>query len=86
MRPTMAGIVHVVLTEMPNCPRCDSQYIRGSHSRKIMDFLVELFFDTVPFRCRKCRLRFYQRQPEETTFIREAAALKQWSDVRYRAR
>ena len=46
--------------ELTSCPQCDSQDIRFSHSTKILDFLAT-FLNRVPFRCRKCHLRFYRQ-------------------------
>jgi hypothetical protein len=66
--------------EVTRCPLCDSQYIRVSHSKRIFDFFVRLFLDKVPFRCRKCRLRFYMREPQvSTAYFREAASVRQWT-------
>lgn len=55
------------LPRMPNCPRCDSQYIRASYSKSTLDSVVKWLLNNVPFRCRKCRLRFYSREPQQNT-------------------
>ena len=65
---------------MLRCPRCDSQYVRISYSKKILDNFFWWFRDKLPFRCRRCRLRFYRREPEESTFIEDTAAVRQWTD------
>ena len=52
---------------MRRCPRCDSQYIRVSYSRKILDHLVWWLLNRIAFRCRKCRLRFYRRESHENS-------------------
>lgn len=67
--------------QVTRCPLCDSQYIRVSHSKKILDFFVRLFLDKAPFRCRKCRFRFYMREPQvSTAYFREAASVRQWTE------
>ena len=58
------------LSRMLRCPRCDSQYVRISCSKKILDNIFWWFLNKVPFRCCLCRLRFYRRYPEESTVIR----------------
>ena len=65
--------------EITNCPRCNSQDIRISHSTKILDYFARWLLDRVPFRCRKCRLRFYCQDPQESTLLREAAAVRLWT-------
>ena len=63
------------------CPRCTSQDIRISHSKTILDFFVRLFLDRVPFRCCKCRSRFYGQEPQvNTDYFREAAAVTRWTE------
>ena len=67
--------------EFTKCPLCASQDVRISHSRTILDFFVTLFLDRVPFRCRKCRLRFYRPEPQvNTDYFRDAAAVRQWTE------
>src|SRR5262245_11417613 len=66
--------------ELPSCPRCDSQDTRFSHSANILDFLLRQLLDRVPFRCRHCRLRFYRKTPQQSAVLREAAAVKRWTD------
>jgi len=65
---------------MSKCPLCDSQNIRISYSKKILDYFFKWLLNRVPFRCRKCRLRFYRREPQLSTVLVEAAAVKQWTD------
>jgi hypothetical protein len=66
---------------MQKCPLCDSQNIRISYSKKIRDYFFKWFLHSVPFRCRKCRLRFYRREPQQSTeYIRDAAAVRQLTD------
>jgi len=62
----MAAILQGFL-KMRRCPRCDSQYIRISYSKKMLDNFAWWFLSRVPFRCRKCRLRFYRREPQQNT-------------------
>ena len=64
----------------PCCPRCDSPDIRNSYSTGILDFLFRELLDRVPFRCRHCRLRFYRKTPQQNDVLREAAAVKRWTD------
>jgi len=64
---------------MQKCPLCDSQNIRISYSKKIPDYFVKWFLNRVPFRCRKCRLRFYSREPQLSSVLMEAAAVRQWA-------
>jgi hypothetical protein len=63
---------------MRRCPRCGSQYIRASYSKKVLDKFIWWFLNRVPFRCRKCRLRFYRReQPQNTDYVKGTAAVRQ---------
>jgi hypothetical protein len=48
----------------PYCPKCGSVDIRPSHTRNMLDFLVQSF-NLKPYRCRSCRKRFYMRAPYE---------------------
>jgi len=65
--------------EFTNCPRCNSEDIRISYSTKILDCLAKWLLDRVPFRCRKCRLRFYCPDQHESTLLKEAAAVRLWT-------
>lgn len=63
------------------CPRCESRDIRISYSKTILDLFFSWFLDKVPFRCRNCRLRFYLREPEESTeYFESVASVKRWAD------
>ena len=64
---------------MQKCPLCESQHIRISYSKKIRDYFFKWFLNRVPFRCRKCRLRFYSREPQLSSVLMEAAAVRQWA-------
>jgi hypothetical protein len=55
------------LPRMQKCPRCDSQYIRASCSKSTLDSVVKWLLNKLPFRCRKCRVRFYSREPQHGT-------------------
>jgi hypothetical protein len=63
-----------------SCPHCHSQDIRVSHSTKILDFFARLFLNRVPFRCRNCHLRFYRQDPQLSTVLADAAAVRRWTD------
>jgi CheY-like chemotaxis protein len=41
------------------CPKCGWKHVRPSPRRGIFDGLMRVFY-LAPFRCRKCRLRFYR--------------------------
>lgn len=61
------AVILQVISEMHRCPRCGSQYVRISYSRKMLDSLAWWFLNRVAFRCRKCRLRFYRKEPQQNT-------------------
>jgi transcription elongation factor Elf1 len=64
----------------PCCPRCDSHDVRNSYSTAVLDFLFKQLLDRVPLRCRHCRLRFYCKAPQQNEVLREAAAVRRWTD------
>ncbi|GEM_PF-2444408 len=41
------------------CPRCGSTHVHRTKRGRILEFWVLLFLPVRPYRCGKCRLRFY---------------------------
>ena len=41
------------------CPRCGSMHVHRTKRGRILEFWVLLFLPVRPYRCGKCRLRFY---------------------------
>jgi transposase len=41
------------------CPRCGSMHVHRTKRGRILEYWVLLFLDIRPYRCGKCRLRFY---------------------------
>lgn len=41
------------------CPQCGSSHVHRTKRGRIMEFWVLLFLPVRPYRCGKCRLRFY---------------------------
>ena len=41
------------------CPRCGSMHVHRTKRRRILEFWVLMFLPIRPYRCGKCRLRFY---------------------------
>ena len=68
---------------MLRCPRCDSQHIRASYSKSTLDSVVKWLLNKVPFRCRKCRLRFYRREPQQSTTT-SASTIAPWAPFTHR--
>ena len=46
-------------TEDRNCPQCGSDHVHRTKRGRILEFWVLLFLPVRPYRCGKCRLRFY---------------------------
>ena len=74
----MAAILHVSWDA--KVPSLRFPKLRISYSKKIPDYFVKWFLNRVPFRCRKCRLRFYSREPQLSSVLMEAAAVRQWAE------
>ena len=64
------------------CPLCESRNIRISYSRTVLDPVVRQILNRVPYRCRKCRLRFYKRHTEANPALtlKAAAAVRRWME------
>jgi hypothetical protein len=41
------------------CPRCGSQHVHRTKRGRILEYWVLPFLSVRPYRCGKCRLRFY---------------------------
>jgi len=41
------------------CPRCGSMHVHRTKRGRILEYWVLLFLPVRPYRCGKCRLRFY---------------------------
>ncbi|MCU1343109.1 MAG: hypothetical protein JWN92_2532 [Candidatus Acidoferrum typicum] len=41
------------------CPRCGSMHVHRTKRGRILEYWVLFFIDVRPYRCGKCRLRFY---------------------------
>ncbi len=48
-----------VYTEDRNCPVCGSDHVHRTKRGRILEFWVLLFLPFRPYRCGKCRQRFY---------------------------
>jgi ribosomal protein L37AE/L43A len=48
-----------VYTEERNCPLCGSEHVHRTKRGRILEFWVLLFLPYRPYRCGKCRQRFY---------------------------
>jgi ribosomal protein L37AE/L43A len=48
-----------VYTEERNCPLCGSDHVHRTKRGRLLEFWVLLFFPFRPYRCGKCRQRFY---------------------------
>jgi DNA-directed RNA polymerase subunit RPC12/RpoP len=48
-----------VYTEDRNCPYCGSNHVHRTKRGRILEFWVMLFLPYRPYRCGKCRQRFY---------------------------
>jgi hypothetical protein len=55
-----------VYTEDRNCPLCGSDHVHRTKRGRILEFWVLLFLPFRPYRCGKCRQRFYgpKRMPK----------------------
>jgi len=42
-----------------SCPRCGSMHVHRTKRGRVLEFWVLLFISVRPYRCGKCRLRFY---------------------------
>ena len=41
------------------CPRCGSMHVHRTKRGRILEYWALFFFSVRPYRCGKCRLRFY---------------------------
>ncbi len=41
------------------CPRCGSMHVHRTKRGRLLEYWVLFFFKVRPYRCGKCRLRFY---------------------------
>src|ERR1700680_830700 len=41
------------------CPRCGGMHVHRTKRGRILEYWVLFFFPVLPYRCGKCRLRFY---------------------------
>jgi ribosomal protein L37AE/L43A len=48
-----------IYTEDRNCPVCGSNHVHRTKRGRILEFWVMLFMPYRPYRCGKCRQRFY---------------------------
>jgi len=48
-----------VYTEERNCPLCGSDHVHRTKRGRVLEFWVLLFLPFRPYRCGKCRQRFY---------------------------
>jgi len=48
-----------VYTEDRNCPACGSNHVHRTKRGRLLEFWVMLFLPYRPYRCGKCRQRFY---------------------------
>jgi ribosomal protein L37AE/L43A len=48
-----------VYTEERSCPLCGSDHVHRTKRGRILEFWVLLFLPYRPYRCGKCRQRFY---------------------------
>jgi ribosomal protein L37AE/L43A len=46
-------------TEERNCPLCGSDHVHRTKRGRLLEFWVLLFLPYRPYRCGKCRQRFY---------------------------
>lgn len=46
-------------TEERNCPLCGSEHVHRTKRGRLLEFWVLLFLPYRPYRCGKCRQRFY---------------------------
>lgn len=55
--------------EERRCPRCGSTHVHRTRRGRVFEFWVLLFVSARPYRCGKCRLRFYgpKRLPRDPT-------------------
>jgi hypothetical protein len=44
---------------MRMCPRCESDHVHRTRRGRLLEFWVLLFLPYRPYRCGKCRQRFY---------------------------
>jgi predicted RNA-binding Zn-ribbon protein involved in translation (DUF1610 family) len=48
-----------VFTRDKSCPHCGSEHVHRTKRGRLLEFWVLLFLPARPYRCGKCRLRFY---------------------------
>jgi ribosomal protein L37AE/L43A len=48
-----------VYTEEKSCPQCGSNHVHRTKRGRLLEFWVLLFLPYRPYRCGKCRQRFY---------------------------
>ena len=48
-----------VYTGERNCPLCGSEHVHRTKRGRLLEFWVQLFLPYRPYRCGKCRQRFY---------------------------
>jgi hypothetical protein len=55
-----------VYTEERSCPLCGSDHVHRTRRGRLLEFWVLLFLPYRPYRCGKCRQRFYgpKRMPK----------------------
>jgi ribosomal protein L37AE/L43A len=46
-------------TEERSCPLCGSEHVHRTKRGRLLEFWILLFLPFRPYRCGKCRLRFY---------------------------
>jgi hypothetical protein len=59
-----------VYTEERNCPLCGSDHVHRTKRGRVLEFWILLFLPYRPYRCGKCRQRFYgpKKMPKRETF------------------
>ena len=56
-----------------SCPRCGSNHVHRTKRGRLLEYWVLMFLPTRPYRCGKCRQRFYgpkrfEDDPEDEQF------------------
>ena len=42
-----------------SCPRCGSEHVHRTRRGRLLEYWILVFLPVRPYRCGKCRLRFY---------------------------
>lgn len=60
-----------VYTEERSCPLCGSDHVHRTKRGRLLEFWVLLFLPYRPYRCGKCRQRFYGPKKLPKRVVRE---------------